>query len=227
MTVTVDDTNLKAIADAIREKNGKTTTYTTDEMAAAIAALVTAIDVKTDDLSAYLISNKSLIGSVTLPDSITTILDEAFENCTNLTMQSLPDGITKIGGMAFMNCYKLALSSLPSALTSIGSSAFYYCATTISELPVGVTSVQLRTFYCNDMDHFTFHSGVTKILNYAFELCSNLTTVTFEGTPESISSTAFDRCNKLTTINVPWAEGAVANAPWGATNATINYNYTG
>jgi hypothetical protein len=26
---------------------------------------------------------------------------------------------------------------------------------------------------------------------------------------------------------VPWAEGAVANAPWGATNATINYNYTG
>ena len=34
-------------------------------------------------------------------------------------------------------------------------------------------------------------------------------------------------CTNLTTINVPWAEGAVAGAPWGATNATINYNYTG
>ena len=51
--------------------------------------------------------------------------------------------------------------------------------------------------------------------------------MTFEGTPTSIASSAFSNCVKLTTINVPWAEGAVANAPWGATNATINYNYTG
>jgi hypothetical protein len=38
---------------------------------------------------------------------------------------------------------------------------------------------------------------------------------------------AFSGCANITTINVPWAEGAVENAPWGATNATINYNYTG
>ena len=50
---------------------------------------------------------------------------------------------------------------------------------------------------------------------------------TFEGTPRSIASNAFASCINLTTINVPWAEGAVANAPWGATKATINYNYTG
>ena len=36
---------------------------------------------------------------------------------------------------------------------------------------------------------------------------------------------AFIGCDNLTTINVPWSEGAVENAPWGATNATINYNY--
>jgi hypothetical protein len=29
----------------------------------------------------------------------------------------------------------------------------------------------------------------------------------------------------LMTINVPWSEGEVINAPWGASNATINYNY--
>jgi hypothetical protein len=32
---------------------------------------------------------------------------------------------------------------------------------------------------------------------------------------------------EITTINVPWAQDAVANAPWGATNATINYNHVG
>jgi len=51
-------------------------------------------------------------------------------------------------------------------------------------------------------------------------------TLTFNGTPTSIASNAFGNCTNLRTINVPWAEGAVANAPWGATNATINYNYT-
>jgi hypothetical protein len=54
-----------------------------------------------------------------------------------------------------------------------------------------------------------------------------LETVTFEGKPTSIDSSAFTSCSKLTAINVPWAEGEVANAPWSASNATINYNYTG
>jgi hypothetical protein len=51
--------------------------------------------------------------------------------------------------------------------------------------------------------------------------------LTFKGTPTSIDSTAFKNCTNLTTINVPWAQGAVSGSPWGATGATINYNYTG
>ena len=70
-------------------------------------------------------------------------------------------------------------------------------------------------------------SGVTCIEDYAFSDCTSLKTLTFEGTPTTIGSNVFKGCTKLTTINVPWAEGTVANAPWGATNATINYNYTG
>ena len=46
----------------------------------------------------------------------------------------------------------------------------------------------------------------------------------FEGTPESIDANAFTTTRE-TNIYVPWAEGAVANAPWGATKATIHYNY--
>lgn len=68
--------------------------------------------------------------------------------------------------------------------------------------------------------------GYTKIRDYAFYNCSALESITFEGTPTTINGNAFTGCTNLLTINVPWAEGAVANAPWGATNATINYNYT-
>ena len=44
MTVTVDDTNLQAIADAIRAKNGSEGSYKPSEMAAAITAIETSPD---------------------------------------------------------------------------------------------------------------------------------------------------------------------------------------
>ena len=80
---------------------------------------------------------------------------------------------------------------------------------------------------CFSLALTTLPSGITNIGNYAFSSCSSLASLTFEGTPEHISYAAFIGCNNLTTINVPWAEGAVADAPWGATNATINYGHTG
>jgi hypothetical protein len=91
-----------------------------------------------------------------------------------------------------------------------------------------VTSIGSSVFSgCTKLALISLPDSVTSIGIYAFYGCSNLTAVTFEGTPSSISTSAFQVCSNLKTINVPWAEGAVENAPWGATNATINYNYTG
>lgn len=78
---------------------------------------------------------------------------------------------------------------------------------------------------CTSLALTSLPSGITNIGGYAFAGCSSLASLIFEGTPESIADSAFAGCNNLTTINVPWAEGAIANAPWGATNATINYGH--
>lgn len=67
--------------------------------------------------------------------------------------------------------------------------------------------------------------GIKKIPEYAFSNCLLLTSITFKETPDEINETAFKGCSSLKDIYVPWSEGEVANAPWGATNATINYNY--
>ena len=128
-------------------------------------------------------------------------------NCTSLALTSLPDGITSIGQGAFGGCTSLALTSLPSGLTSILNNAFMYCD--------GLVSMSI-------------HSGINTINSGAFGKCGGLTSVTFEGKPSgSMAKNIFQGCINLTEIKVPWAEGAVANAPWGATNATITYNYTG
>ena len=115
-------------------------------------------------------------------------------------------GYKTIRDSAFQNCINLTLTTLPSGITDIGAYAFYNCSSlALTTLPSGITDIDYR----------------------AFEGCSSLVSLTFEGTPERIDGTAFINCNKLTTINVPWAKDAVANAPWGAPNATINYGHTG
>lgn len=119
----------------------------------------------------------------------------------------LPNTITTINQSAFAGCEKLQLTSLPTSLQIIAQNAFFKCKKiTISEIPETITFIG---------------SG-------AFSTCTALTEITFKGTPTSrINDDAFSYCTSLVIINVPWAEGAVANAPWGATNATINYNYMG
>ena len=159
----------------------------------------------------------------------TIIRKYAFYSCSKLALTSLPSGLTSIGTYAFRSCSKLALTSLPSGLTSIGAHVFDGCSSlALTSLPSGLTSIGTYAFNsCSSLALTSLPSGLTSIGHYAFRNCSKLASLTFEGTPTSISSTAFSECTNLTTINVPWAEGAVANAPWGATNATINYNYTG
>lgn len=132
--------------------------------------------------------------------------EEAFYSCRSLTDINWSDSLVYIGERAFSNCTSLTSVNIPDSVTNIGASAFYDC--------YNLTSVNIP-------------DSVMSIGNYAFYDCTGLTTLTFTGTPTTIANNAFYDCTNLTTINVPWAEGAVADAPWGATNATINYNYTG
>lgn len=119
---------------------------------------------------------------------------------------TLPSDLAKIGDYIFYRYSNLVLTSLPDGVISIGTYAFYMCTSLVlMSLPVALNSISA----------------------YALAYCTKLTTVTFNSTPAIIMPNAFSGCSALTTINVPWAEGAVANAPWGATNATINYNYVG
>ena len=117
----------------------------------------------------------------------------------------IPDGVTKIGNWAFKGCGYLSGVEIPEGVTTIGVDAFSNCQA-LSEV--------------------TFPESLTMMYSQAFYYCAALTEVTFKGTPTTIFEDAFLACENLTTINVPWAEGEVESAPWGATNATVNYGVT-
>lgn len=144
--------------------------------------------------------------SVTLSEGLKTIDNHAFYHCINLTQISFPNSVTEIGSNSFTLCEKLQLPTLPSNLLAIRENAFSGCI-----IPSDVT----------------FPSKLETIESHVFVLADGLNTITLPTTIKSIAADAFYLCDNLTTINVPWAKGAIPNAPWGATNATINYNYTG
>ena len=164
-----------------------------------------------------------------LPAGLTSIGSDAFAYCSSLALTELPAGLTSVQSDAFAACTSLALTGLPDGLTSISSNAFKGCTNlALTKLPTRLTTINSYTFWnCPKLALTELPDSLTKIDSSAFQNCTGLTTLTFKRIASSINSSAFSGCTNLTTINVPWAEGAVKNAPWGAENATINYNYTG
>lgn len=175
----------------------------------------------------YLFYMSSSMTSVELPQSVQVIGDAAFQYA-KLSDVSLPSGITNIGSNAFGST-SVSFSSLPSGVTRIGSYAFSGCNNITSMiLPSSLQTLEIATFNaCKNLISVVIPASVINIKDRVFSNCSKLNLVTFNGIPTSIAVSTFQSCSNLTTINVPWAEGAVANAPWGATNATIHYNVSG
>ena len=174
--------------------------------------------------------NCTLLAITKLPSGLKTISGAAFSTCSKLALTELPSGLTSIPDSAFMKCNDLALTELPSGITGLlGGGAFQQCSKlALKSLPSGITEIGSNCFYgCSSLAITEIPSGVTKLNYNTFYGCTGLTSITFKGTPTSIGTNVFGGCKNLTTINVPWAEGAINGAPWGATNATINYNYTG
>ena len=75
----------------------------------------------------FLMDNGNLTVAPIIPDSVTSICESAFMNCTNLSSVNIPSLVTDIDGDAFRGCTNLSSIEIPSSVTYISGTAFSGC----------------------------------------------------------------------------------------------------
>ena len=158
----------------------------------------------------YANDNDKLI-SVKIPNSVKSINDFAFYNCTKLKIINIPNSVTSIGGGAFERCKSLTSITIPNSVTNIEKEAFYGCSSLSSiTIPNSVTSIGHTAFAgCKSLTSITIPNSVTSIGEGAFAGCL-LTSITIPNSVTSIGDSAFVDC-LLTSITIPNSVTSIRN----------------
>lgn len=161
--------------------------------------------------------NNKLSGKLVIDNSITSIDEYAFSNCSHLTSVEFENGsqLTSIGRQAFYQCFDMESIEIPASVTSIGYSAFSGCwRLTSIEIPASVTDIGGSAFYgCTNLASIVIDSG-----NTIYDSRNNSNAIIKTETNElilgckntiipygvtKIGSQAFYNCSGLTSIEIP------------------------
>ena len=170
-------------------------------------------------IPSYMFYSCGFTGSLTIPNSVTTIGSSAFYGCSGFTGSlTIPNSMTSIGNYAFYNCSGFTGSlTIGNSVTSIGEQAFSGCSGLTGSLtiPNSVTSIGNSAFSgCSGFTgSLTISNSVTTIGNSVFYGCSGFTgSLTIPNSVTSIGGGAFSGCSGLTgSLTIPNSVTSIGN----------------
>lgn len=128
---------------------------------------------------------RETITDLTVPGSIKK-LNNAFQDCPNLTNVTVREGVEALGANAFRGCASLAEVSLPASLTGIGANAFRDCAG-LAELtvPAGVTQIGPNAFRgCASLASLNLPASLERMISNSLDELENLKDIFYAGSKE-------------------------------------------
>ena len=132
--------------------------------------------------------------SINIPNSVKIIKDDAFYG-TGLATITIPDGVKIIEHGAFGNCYDLTSATIPNTVTELSAMSFYGC---INLTRIDVASGNPN--YTSDAG-IVFNKDKTEIIS--FPAGKTDTSYTIPSSVTKIGDNAFYRCEDLKSITIP------------------------
>ena len=159
--------------------------------------------------------------SVELPESMVVIASYAFSGCSNMKNIHLPDGILRIGSNAFNSCRSLEKIVLPQNLKELSGYIFSSCSSLTSvQVPEGIKKIGTNAFnWCSSMTSVALPESLTKIESGAFSYCSALASVTIPESVTDIGDSAFLECSGLTSVTIPANTSRIGEKAFGYCSA--------
>ena len=156
------------------------------------------------DIESSMFSGCSVLQSVKITGEPEEIGSDAFRDCKSLKKITLPNSITYIDDNAFNNSGIKSIDLSELSLSSIEYSTFQNCKyLTNITLPTTITSIGKSAFAYTGIKEFTISSNIDSIADNLFEGCMYLETITLENGVTTISDKAFLNCRSLRTLNLP------------------------
>ncbi|MDE7419548.1 MAG: leucine-rich repeat protein [Muribaculaceae bacterium] len=171
------------------------------------------------DLEIYNIGDS--LYSISLPNSITAIGNDAFSGCPNLRKINLPNSVISIGNGAFSGCSSLQEIKIASSVSTIRDSTFRGCTSLKSiNIPNSVIKIEKGAFFnCKSLKSIILPNSLTQIFDDAFKGCENLININLPDSVKIIGENAFAGCRKLQNINLPKSLISIEGNPF---NGCIN-----
>lgn len=149
--------------------------------------------------------------SVTIPNSVITIEDSAFDCCRSLTSIDIPDSVKTIGGWAFFGCARVSELKIGGGVEEIGEYAF--------------AGLLLLT-------DVVFREGITTLESGTFYLCSSVRNVSLPRSIEFIKAGTFSSCSNIKNVyyagsKSEWEEVVVGGNNGSFSAARLHYNSIG
>ena len=172
ITVEEDNPYMKSIDGVLYSKDGKELIC----YPAAKEGKSYVIQNGTENVRASAFYSNKYIENIVVPDSVISIGQGVFEECTSLKDVELPKNIELIDYGAFKNCTSLKKITIPGNVKTIKGMAFMNCSSLETVIiPNSVTTIERAFDLCSSLNGIVIPESVTTIEHSAFYDCPNLT----------------------------------------------------